>query len=232
MTRTRGFGRIAVGPLDAVVLFMFALVAAMAPTPAYAQPTAAGWFGGQVSITEEAIEGFEDTRFKPGRAVAGSVGFRFGGGFLTEFHFGEFNMRLSENGDDLGRLHVSQVMLGRFGYQARPDRMGVGGHMHVGAGLARITDWDNGPAIARLERQFGARMVVDAADDQFVFEFGGGPDIFLSKYVALTTDLRLLLMNVATEWRAVGRQTVRLDGVDKFFASNFQGQIGIRVFLH
>ena len=203
-----------------------------APRRAAAQATAAGWYGAGVSITEEAVDGFTDTRFKPGRAVSGGMGFRFQSGLLSEFHIGQFDMRLTERGADLGRLRVSRVMLGRVGYQGNPSGPGVSGHIHVGAGFARVTKWENGPGITQLERQFGARMAVDTGDDQFVFELGGGPDLFVNKYLAITTDLRLVLMNVSTAWFAVGRRTVQLDGVERFFASTFQGQVGMRIFLH
>jgi hypothetical protein len=207
------------------------LVSLLFPARVRAQTTAAIWYGGQISITEEAIKGFEDTRFEPGRSLAGSAGFRFGRGFFTEFHFGRFDMRLTEDGDDFGRLHVAQVLLARFGYQGRPARPGVSGHYQLGGGVARSIRWENGAAIRQLERESGARMVVATGNNQPVFELGGGPDFFISRHFAIATDFRMLLMNVSTEWNAVGRRIVRLEDVDTFFASNFQAQVGLRLFL-
>jgi len=206
----------------------------LAPALALAAAAAAqvniGVLGGLAgSVTEEGVAGFGETKFKPTNAYGATFNYRFPSGLSIGVRAEQFRMPLREGSDALGNLQMRPVMV-TIGGQGRPPKgRGLTGHGQIGGGVS-LCRFEKGSAITDLERMFGARVDVRTKTAP-VFEMGGGLDYFISRHVSFTTDFRILLSNVGTSWYAVGRQSVQIDNIEKFFASNAQAIAGVRIWL-
>lgn len=205
------------------------IAAAVVAAPAIAQVNA-GILGGLAgSVTREGVAGFGETKFKAANAYGATLSYRFRNGFSVGVRTEQFRLPLREGSDFLGSLQMRPVML-TVGGQGRPAKgRGFAGHGQIGGGVA-LCRFEKGTTLTNLERRYGARIDVHTKKAP-VFELGGGVDYFVSRHVSFTTDFRILLSNVGTQWYAVGYRTVPIPKIDKFFASNAQAIAGLRIWF-
>jgi hypothetical protein len=181
-------------------------------------------------VGPEAIPDFSEDVFQRTKAYAASMGYRFGSGATIGVRYEQLRMRLTEGSDALGTLDLRPAMVSA-GYQSRPDDgRGFAGHGQGGGGIAR-TKFVKGSAVRALETFYGATVLVSTKTAP-VFEFGGGVDYFITKRLSITSDFRVVVANVNTDW-SVGSAgfVVPIEGIDKFLASTWQVLGGIRFYL-
>jgi hypothetical protein len=185
--------------------------------------------GYAASITKEGVAGFGDTSLGKSKTYGADLGYRFGSGLKLGVRVEQLRLGVRESGLDLGTLAMRPVLV-TVGYQGMPAKgRGFTGHGQFGGGVA-LSRFTNGPAIVNLERATGARLETTTRTSP-AFELGGGVDYFVTRQVSLTTDFRVLLSNVGTQFTAVGVRRVPIDGIDKFFASNAQVLAGVRIWF-
>ena len=92
----------------------------------------------------------------------------------------QFEMDAEENGDEIGTLKVTPILL-MIGYQSMPkNQSGFAFHASIGGGYAS-SDFDKGDDIKDLERANGVKIDIDN-DDAFMFEMGARVDYFHKKH--------------------------------------------------
>lgn len=203
-----------------------------------ARPAAAqlnlGAFGGLGgSMTSEGIAGFSETKFQRRTNVYGAaVNYRFRNSLSLGVRAEQVRLKLEETGSELGTLKMTPLMV-TFGAQGRPSGRGFTGHGQLGVGIV-LSKFENGPWIKELESSYGNLVNVQVTTKNAVMgEVGGGLDYFLSRYVSLTTDFRLVFGNIGTAWNVTGGDvSLPVSGADKFYASTWQTLGGIRIWLH
>jgi hypothetical protein len=189
---------------------------------------ASGGFAG--SVTKEGVSGFSETKFKPSKSYGFNLSYRFRNGLLLGVRAEQFRMALRENDADFGTLKVRPLML-TLGYQGRPEKgRGFAGHVQLSGGIGQ-TRFEKGPAITDLERLYKGAQIVVSTKRAPVVELNAGVDYFISRYLSFTTDFRILLSNIGTNWSVVGNRTVAMPDINKFFASNGQVLGGLRIWL-
>jgi hypothetical protein len=189
-----------------------------------------GFHGGLAGpAAKEGLAGFSETKFRRTETFGGSISYRTQRGVVVGVRAEQLRMRLKERDVDFGSLQMRPVLLFVGGQHKPAEGRGWSGHGQVGAGVA-FTRFHKGVDVTNLERLFGGRFEVSTKTAP-VFEMGGGVDYFFSRRLSLTTDFRVLLSNVGTRWEAVGVRRVPVQGFEKFFASNGQALMGIRVWL-
>lgn len=181
------------------------------------------------SVTEEGVAGFGDTKFKSANAYGATLNYRFRSGFSVGVRTEQFRLPLHEGSDFLGNLRMRPMIL-TIGGQSRPAKgRGFAVHGQIGGGVA-LCRFEKGTTLTDVERLYGVRVDVHTKKAP-VFELGGGMDYFVSRHVSFTTDFRVLLSNVGTQWYAVGYRRVHMDKIKKFFASNAQAIAGLRIWF-
>jgi len=99
-----------------------------------------------------------------------------------------FEMGLEENGDDIGTLKATPILL-MVGYQSLPkNQTGFAFHATIGGGMAS-SDFEKGDVVKDLENTSGGNIDI-SSDSAFMFELGAGMDYFFTKNIALTLDGR------------------------------------------
>lgn len=183
-----------------------------------------GWGG---SLTDEAIDGFPDTKFKNSGVYGGSIMYRFPSGFALELCVERFSMDLEELGEDFGTLNITPVIL-LLKVQGMPQNgTGFTGHADIGGGI-NFTSFDRGSFITDVEKTLGVQYTIDT-DNSFVFEIGAGMDYFFTKNLSMSLDSRLLGGDVGTSWEVSGPGgTLMIEDIDRFHVFNFQGLLSIR----
>ncbi|UCG50381.1 MAG: hypothetical protein JSW58_09195 [Candidatus Latescibacterota bacterium] len=197
-----------------------------------------GMFGGIISITEEAIDGYSETEFQIGPALRASAalylpsGYDSGLGLLTvgfEFGYAHTQMDLEELSDDLGTLELRSLLF-LLTIQQFPDRApGVG--LHANLGLAHtFVDFEVGRAIEAIEQEFGVDVSVDAEDSNFLF-MGAGGELFVTPNFSLGIDFSLMLGNVEATWEMSSPYATEIIPFDDFLASNAQFTGGLKIWF-
>ncbi|MBI5181591.1 MAG: hypothetical protein HZA06_01610 [Nitrospirae bacterium] len=188
--------------------------------------------GGAWSMADHAAEGtrstYPNTQFEADglNAYGGSLMYKFPRGFALEVAVERISMDLVETGYNFGTLDMMPIMF-LLKFQGYPrDGRGLTGHIQIGAGWS-LNSFEKGKYITDLERTYRATYTIDT-DDSFVFELGGGLDIFFVKYVSLSLDLKLLLSNVGTSWKVSSGTATSTVDITTFYASNIQALIGLR----
>jgi len=174
-------------------------------------------------------EGYDRTEFKRAAIWGPSLGYRFGFGLDLELSARDFAPRLVEDGTDFGRLHLTLVLL-RAGYQLKPRRAGAGFHAAMGFGFA-MADFRRGPFLNDLARQYQTEVDFITTGDSFAFDTEAGFDWFLNPYLALTANLRLVI--VRQDFKIVaGPATVQL-GFDNptFVLLGGDVTVGLRLYF-
>jgi len=142
------------------------------------------------------VEGLELTELKRAAVWGPSLGYRFGFGLDLELAVRRFAPRLVKSGinpADWGTLDLTLVLL-RGGYQFKPRREGPAFHGAMGFGFA-MADFREGPFLKDLARQYGHEVdFMTRGMDSFAFDAEAGFDWFLNPYLALTANLRLVLV--------------------------------------
>ncbi|HEU0142191.1 MAG TPA: hypothetical protein VFQ79_20890 [Bryobacteraceae bacterium] len=181
------------------------------------------------SATKEGLAGYTATGFGRSASYGGGGGYRFRNGLIVDGRFEQLQMRLSEDGADMGSLRLRPAVI-TVGYQGIPAKgRGFSGHAYVGGGVA-FSSFRKGNAITALERQYGGQMVVETKSAPALI-VGAGIDYFLSPRVSLTSDFRFVGANVGTSWAAVGPGGRAALPFEKFFVSNGQVVGGMKFWL-
>ena len=99
-----------------IIMFLTIVSACILSTSfAYAQGAPSfsiGAFGGFTSdMSSEAVEDYDDTEWEAGTAYGGSVMYRMANGFVLELIVKQFEMDAEENGDEIGTLKVTPILL-------------------------------------------------------------------------------------------------------------------------
>jgi hypothetical protein len=185
-----------------------------------------GAFGGFASsMTGEAVKGFEKTEWETGAAYGGSIIYRRENGLAFELLVEQFEMKLVEEGEEIGTLKVAPILF-LVRYQGMPKHQkGITFHAEIGGGLAP-SGMKKGDFIKELEDSDGTTIDI-SNDDAFIFEFGVGLDYFLNRNLSFTLDGRFLTGNIESKWDYGGGVSEKYT----YYASNFQGLVGIRLWF-
>ena len=179
-----------------------------------------GAFGGFASsMTGEAVKGYEKTEWESGAAYGGSIIYRMENGLAFELLVEQFEMKFVEDVEEkieIGTLKVTPILF-LIKYQGMPRyQKGVTFHAEIGGGFAS----------SEMEEGDNTKGIDISNDDAFLVEFGGGIDYFLNKSIALTLDGRFVSGNIDSKWEGPGGSESLT-----FYASNFQGLVGIRLWF-
>ena len=179
-----------------------------------------GAFGGFASsMTGEAVKGYEKTEWESGAAYGGSIIYRMENGLAFELLVEQFEMKLVEEKVEFGTLKVAPILF-LVRYQGMPKyQKGITFHAEIGGGVAS-SEIEQGDFLKDND-------IATSNDDAFLFEFGAGLDYFLNKNIALTLDGRFVTGNIDSKWDYGGGVTENYT----FYASNFQGLLGIRLWF-
>ncbi len=213
-----------------IIMFLTIVSACILSTSfAYAQGAPSfsiGAFGGFTSdMSSEAVEDYDDTEWEAGTAYGGSVMYRMANGFVLELIVKQFEMDAEENGDEIGTLKVTPILL-MIGYQSMPkNQSGFAFHASIGGGYAS-SDFDKGDDIKDLERANGVKIDIDN-DDAFMFEMGAGVDYFFTRNIALTLDGRLVAGDIDSEWDFSNGDSEDFT----FQTGHFEGLVGLRLWF-
>jgi opacity protein-like surface antigen len=212
-----------------IMLLAIVLVCLLSGSFAYAGDVPSfsiGAFGGfAISMTDEAVKDYQDTEWETGTAYGGSVMYRMANGLFFELLAEQFEMKAVENGDDIGTLKATPILL-MVGYQSMPINMnGIAFHATIGGGFAS-SKLEKGDGITDLEKSSGVKRDI-SNDDAFMFEMGAGIDYFLSRNIALTLDGRFMAGNIDSKWDASNGNSEDYT----FYASNFQVLAGARLWF-
>jgi opacity protein-like surface antigen len=213
-----------------ITMFLIVVCACILFTSfAYAQDMPSfsiGAFGGFASsMTGEAVKDYDDTEWETGTAYGGSVMYRMANGFVFELLVEQFEMKAVENGDDIGTLKATPILL-MIGYQSMPiNQSGLAFHATIGGGFAS-SKLEKGDDIKDLESSSGVSIDI-SNDNAFMFEMGAGVDYFLTRNIALTLDGRFVAGNIDSEWDFSNGNSEDYT----LYASNFQGLVGVRLWF-
>jgi len=184
-----------------------------------------GAFGGlAVGTSGEAVKDYDDTKWENGTAYGGSVMYRMTNGFGFELLVEQFEMKLEENGYDIGTLKATPILL-MIGYQSKPNNLNIAFHATIGGGVAS-SDLDKETGLKDLERYSGVKIDI-SNDDAFMFGCGAGIDYFFTRNIALTLGGLFVAGNIDSKWDY-------RNGESKNYtlkASNIQGLVGIRLWF-
>ena len=144
-----------------------------------------GAFGGFASsMTGEAVKDYQDTEWEAGAAYGGSVIYRMANGYIFELLVEQFEMKAVENGDDIGTLKATPILL-MFGYQSMPkNQNGFAFHATIGGGFAS-SKLEKGDDIKDLEKSSGVSIDI-SNDNAFLFEMGAGVDYLSNARTSMT----------------------------------------------
>lgn len=157
-----------------------------------------------------AMEGFDATKIKPSLMIGGSGMYVITQWAAFEALITYNRFRITENGDDIGKLTFVPVIL-NFKTQLVPvKKNGIGFHSDYGAGFA-FTKFKNGNALHDIEESTGVTIKVET-NKPFVFNLGMGFEYFINK-IAIGFDMRLLTGNVATDWKFDGYSVPFSNGI-------------------
>jgi hypothetical protein len=184
-----------------------------------------GAFGGfAADITGEAVKGYDDTNWENGTTYGGSVMYRMTNGFFFELLVEQFEMKLKENGYDIGTLKATPILL-MIGYQSKPNNLNIAFHATIGGGVAS-SDLDKETGLKDLERYSGVKIDI-SNDDAFMFGCGAGIDFFFTRNIALTLGGLLVAGNIDSKWNFSNGESEDFT----LKATNFQGLVGIRLWF-
>jgi outer membrane protein W len=209
-------------------LFLIIIIIMASPLTAQAGDISIGLFGGGAwSIVSEAVKGFPETEFKSSPVYGVSLLYRFPNGIALELCAKNLEMELEETGNKFGKLKMTPVLF-LLKFQGKPiSGSGLSGHFDLGGGI-NFTSFEKGGLVTDLERAYGVQYTIDT-DNNFVFETGGGFDYFFTKNISINLDIRLMVGNVDTTWKASGGGgSTTLNDIDTFQISNIQGLLGLR----
>ena len=212
-----------------ITMFLVVVSACILSTSfVYAEDTPSssiGAFGGLAAgMTGEAVKDYDDTEWETGTAYGGSVMYRMTNGFVFELVIEQFEMKLEENGYDLGTLKATPILL-MIGYQSKPNNLNIAFHATIGGGVAS-SDLDKESGLKDLEKYSGVKIDI-SNDDAFMFEMGAGVDYFFTRNIALTLDGRFIAGNIDSKWDFSNGNSEDYT----LYASNFQGLVGIRLWF-
>ncbi|MBS4028771.1 MAG: hypothetical protein KGZ58_09045 [Ignavibacteriales bacterium] len=178
------------------------------------------------STTKNAIENFQDTKFK-GKGMYGlEAKVRFPSGFVLALAHKKFSMTLTENKDELGMLNMNETVVS-IGYQRYPSGgNGVGSHVFLGFG-SNSPSFDKGTFLTALELIYPVEITVQV-EPSFIFEMDGGIDFFFNEKFSAFLGYTLSMGNVGTGWIFSGDvATIQLPEANTFLASNGQLKLGV-----
>jgi hypothetical protein len=197
-----------------------------------------GLFGGIISITDEAIDGFSETDFQVGPAWRASAalylpsGYDSGLGLLTigfEFGASQTKMDLEEFNEDLGTLELRSLLF-LLTIQQFPDRA-PGAGLHANIGVARtFADFEVGRAIQQIEQEYGVTVSVDVEDSILLF-MGAGGEIFVTPNISFGVDFSLMLGDLEATWVMSNEFASETIPFNDFHASNAQFTGGLKIWF-
>jgi hypothetical protein len=185
-------------------------------------------YGIALPMAKEAIKGFSESEWRSSSLVGANIMYRWSNGLALEVLAQRYKFGLEEGNNKFGTLEVTPIML-LIKYQGLPNsNTGFAGHGDLGGGIG-FGSFAKGGFITNLEQASGVTFDVKTSPS-FVFNIGGGPDYFFTRWLSMNADARLLLGNMGTTWSASGPGgTGQLGDVDSFLVSNFQFTAGLRL---
>jgi hypothetical protein len=203
-----------------------------APRPRQEQQFIAGFgLGTLAGVSTEAVDSYPDTEFEGGTLFTGSLVFlfpdyrenyRFMTRYGVELRFDNYDLLLSENAFDFGRLTISSVTAAFKFYQLPVPGSAVGFHFDAGIGIGG-TSFSKDSELLAEEVSTGVYRDIDVGASASLV-FGGGLDIFIGPNAFLTIDLRFADTYVPVDWYENG---ILRGDVDWFDASTLQFVVGL-----
>jgi hypothetical protein len=223
----------------AVILGMMVSMAAAD----WGRMSAGGYVGTGFSNGGDALEGFQYTEFRPGVAVGGNLLYRHPSGHSIELGGQSLTIEMRELGEKIGSLQLTPLMasysfqwIPRFGSGSTDSAgtmtqpattTGFTWHVDLGLGIS-LTDFKKGPLLEAIEDTFDFNILIET-ENPLVVRIGGGAGLFLSKNIAATLDVQVVLCDVGTTWEVEEEGvTSPVEEIETFAAGTTQFGLGLR----
>jgi len=194
-------------------------------------------FGQVLGYSSDAVDGFQDSEFETGTLTGANFtvffppqgfgsSYNFAPRFGVEIRFEEYDMLLTENSFEFGRLKISSTIIA-FKSQWMPVHPNmVGFHLDAGFGGGSCSFRKDSVLLAD-EAAMGYYTEVDPGAP-FIFALGGGVDFFFAPEACISLDLREAFVIADVDWYEDGLKRPEIDWFD---ASNTQFVLSLRVFF-
>ena len=226
-----------------VIIAVLLAVTASSATADRGRLSAGGFLGTGFSNDREALEGFQYTEFRPGAVLGGSILYRLPSGHSIELGAEHFSIQMTELGEKIGTLTLTPLLAsysfqwiprftptGKDSARTQVDRgstTGVTWHADLGVGIS-LAEFKKGPLLEAVEDTLDWKILIET-ENPLTFRIGAGAGFFLSRNIAATLEVQVVLCDAGTTWEVEEEGvTSPVEGIETFAAGTTQFGLSVR----